>query len=107
MSIGQYGFDHHKQRGQVRAHRARQVIACWSMGRGHLTDDVDMALAALVRGLDDAPQSRRRRGMVLTLADWIASNPHLPPDLVAAIRQLLPEVDQVTLTDHWQVGLNP
>ncbi len=73
------------------------------MGRRHLSDEIDLALYRLIAG--KVPTSpRERRQTVLLLRDWITTNPHLPADLVQAIKDLLPEIGQGTLTDDWAVG---
>lgn len=73
------------------------------MGRRHLNDEVDHALARLIAGREPASRIQRRE-MIVTLRDWIHMNPHLPKDLVTAIKDLLPEVGQASMADDWSVG---
>lgn len=106
MSHGQFGFDPHRARRANKTQRAQNTITCWRMGRRHLNDAIDEALYLLVKGREPASKAARRQ-MVLTLSDWIAMNPHLPSDLVTAIKDLVPEIGQQSMTDEWAVGLEP
>ncbi|MBA4152124.1 MAG: hypothetical protein C0509_06145 [Acinetobacter sp.] len=75
------------------------------MGRRHLNDDIDHALARLIAGREPVSKAQRRQ-MIVTLRDWIHMNPHLPQDLVKAIKDLMPEVGQGSMADDWAVGLD-
>lgn len=107
MSHGQYGFDHHKARAANRRHHALATVGCWRMGRRHLTDDIDHALAVAVR--ENSPgqggvSKATRRQAVASLQAWLKTSPHLPPDLVRAVHDLLPEVGQGSMVDDWPIG---
>lgn len=107
MSHGQYGFDHHKARAASTGFAALRTLQCWRMGRRHLTDAIDEALALAVREQDAArPKAGKaaRRAAAATLRAWVQSSPHLPPELVAALHVLLPEIGQASMADEWPIG---
>ena len=103
MGIGSTGFDHHKARAANARHRAQLDVASWCAGRRHLSDDIDHALAMLLRR-DGLPEGAARGTAAKTLKEWLAANPHLPADLVAAIHVMMPEVGQGNMANDWPVG---
>lgn len=107
MSHGQYGFDPHKAHAHGESYRALRTVSCWLMGRTHLADAIDDALRLAVREQDATRPKASKTARRLAVADlraWIKTSPHLPSDLVEALRVMLPEIRQASMADEWPVG---